>query len=180
MKTSGAPSSRPSAIRWPRAFVTTRPGPKRACAPAKIGHPLRVTLPVPRSLVASALSSLAAVALELLLLTLLVSVAHVHYLVAAALATAGYLIVHFVLSRFWAFRARAGCAVRQLARHAGVTAVGLGIVLALMRLCIDGIGLPYQAGWAVAGSVSFGLWTYPMSRFFTFRRHPPTPTPRLK
>jgi putative flippase GtrA len=107
-----------------------------------------VKIRFPRSFVAAALSSLAAVAVEFALLTLLVSVLHLHYLASAALVTVAYVAINFTLNRRWAFRAGHAPAAGQLARHVGVTAVGLGNALMLMRLSVGDIGLPYQLGWA--------------------------------
>lgn len=129
----------------------------------------RIRIRFPASLVRCAASSLAAVALEFILLTFFVSVLRMHYLVAAIASTAVYLLVTFLLNRRWAFSASGAPAGRQLARHLGVSGVGLGLALVQMRFFIHTVGLPYQLGWAAAGCVNFGAWTWPMSRFFTYR-----------
>lgn len=123
------------------------------------------------ALVRCAATSLAAVAVEFVLLTFFVSVLHMHYLTAAIVSTAVYLLVTFILNRRWAFAMRGPRreAALQLARHLGVAGIGLGLALVQMRFFIHTIGMPYQLGWAAAGCVNFGAWTWPMSRFFTFR-----------
>ena len=127
---------------------------------------------IPSSLLRCAASSLASVALEFVLLTICVSVFHMHYLSGAIVATCAYLCINFVINRLWAFRAAAVASVsnvrKQLARHIGVAAVGAGLGIALLRFFVHTIGLPYQLGWMASGCIGFGTWTYPMSRLFTF------------
>lgn len=129
---------------------------------------------IPPAFVRCAASSLAAVAIEFVLLTFFVSVLHMHYLVAAIASTGVYLAVNFLLNRRWAFSGHGGPAFKQFARHLGVAGVGLGLALVMMRFFIHTIGMPYQLGWAAAGCVNFGTWTWPMNRFFTFRAARPT------
>lgn len=114
-------------------------------------------------------SSLAAVAVEFVLLTALVSLLHVHYTVGALIAGVTGCALCFVINRRWAFSARHGCAWRQLFRHAIVVGGGIALGMALMCLAVRGLGLPYQVSWLLGGSVVFVAWTFPMQRWFTFR-----------
>jgi putative flippase GtrA len=118
-----------------------------------------------------------AVALELLVLTLLVSGLHVHYLIGSIVATGAYLLANFALNRAWAFRrAAAGAPVRgQLARHVFVALVGSAGIALLLWLFVGKLGLPYLLGWLLAGALAFVAWTYPMSRAFSFRERPAEP-----
>jgi putative flippase GtrA len=122
-----------------------------------------------KTLLRCAGSSLAAVAVEFLLLTALVSLLHVHYLVGALIAGASGCALCFVINRRWAFGAGAGCAWRQLFRHVVVVGGGMGLGMVLMWLAVRGFGLPYQVSWLLGGSVVFLAWTFPMQRWFTFR-----------
>lgn len=125
-----------------------------------------------KMLVRCAGSSLAAVALEFVILSLLVSICHVNYLVGSVIASVAGLVVCFVANRQWAFKAGAGAVLPQLVRHGFVVGGGLGLGLILMWLQVHGLGLPYQLSWLAAGSVVFFAWTFPMQRWFTFRLAP--------
>jgi putative flippase GtrA len=114
-------------------------------------------------------SSIAGVAIEFGILTLLVSVLHLFYLLGAVLAGGIYCGVSFLLNRHWAFRAAGSPAWPQFARHAIVAAGGAVLGLPLLWLLVQRLGLPYQLAWAVGGALSFLLWTFPMQRFFTYR-----------
>jgi putative flippase GtrA len=120
------------------------------------------------TLLRCAASSFAGVAVEFTLLTILVSVLHVFYLLGAVAAGAVYFVINFLLNRRWTFRATAGSALPQFLRHAAVTAGGMGLGTAMLWLFVQGLGLPYQVGWAIAGTIAFFSWTYPMHRFFTY------------
>lgn len=117
----------------------------------------------------SGASSLAAVALEALLLTLLVSGLHVHYLVASVLATLTYFAVSFVLHRSWTFRGVKGQLRGQLGRYALVALIGSVLGLGLISLLVGAARLPYLVGWSAAGLMVFVGWTHPMNRRFAFR-----------
>lgn len=114
-------------------------------------------------------SSLAGVAIEFALLSLLVSGLHVFYLAAALIAGVAGFFMSFVLNRRWAFHARHGSAPRQLVRHAVVVGGGIALGLALMWILVSWLGLPYQLGWLGGGAVVFLTWTFPMQRWFTYR-----------
>lgn len=121
------------------------------------------------SLLRCAGSSLVGFAIELALLTLLVSGLHVNYLIAAAFAGLAYLAINFVLNRRWAFRATRGRALFQLARHAFVVGGGMAFGLPLLWLFVSRFHLPYAIGWTLAGGFVFLSWTFPMHRAFTYR-----------
>lgn len=122
-----------------------------------------------KMLVRCAGSSLAAVALEFVILSLLVSLGHVNYLLGSLIASVAGLVVCFFANRQWAFEASTGAIVPQLVRHAFVVGGGLLLGLLLMWLQVHSLGLPYQFSWLAAGSVVFFAWTFPMQRWFTFR-----------
>jgi putative flippase GtrA len=117
----------------------------------------------------SSASSLAAVALEALLLTLLVSGLHIHYLVASAIGTLAYFAASFTLHRIWTFRGAKGQIRWQLARYALVAGIGSGLGIGLIALLVGKAQLPYLVGWAMAGLMVFTGWTHPMNRRFAFR-----------
>ncbi len=121
-----------------------------------------------KMLVRCAGSSLAAVAIEFVILSLLVSLCHVNYLAGSILASVAGLVVCFIANRQWAFQA-GGAVWPQLVRHGFVVGGGLGLGLFLMWLQVHSLGLPYQVSWLAAGSVVFFSWTFPMQRWFTFR-----------
>lgn len=125
-------------------------------------------LPVIKTLVRCAGSSVAAVTLEFFLLLLLVSRLHMFYIAAALLAGACGFVVSFLLNRTWAFEARAGCPKRQLVKHGVVVGGGLALGTALMWLLVTGLHLPYPVGWLGGGAIVFLCWTFPMQRFFTY------------
>jgi putative flippase GtrA len=112
-------------------------------------------------------SSLATVTLEFGLLSLLVWL-HVPYIVAGIVAGVAGFFISFVLNRSWAFAAGDGPPVRQLVRHGVVIGAGIGIGNFLMWLQVAFLGLPYQLGWMVGGSIVFMMWTFPMQRWFTY------------
>ena len=114
-------------------------------------------------------SSLAAVAVEFVLLSALVSLFHLHYLAASFVASTAGLVIAFWVNRQWAFRAGAGAAGPQLLRHGFVVTGGIGLGLVLMWLQVHGLGLPYQVSWLLGGAIVFFAWTFPMQRWFTFR-----------
>ncbi len=122
-----------------------------------------------KTLLRCAGSSLTSVAVEFALLTTLVSLLHVQYLFGALIAGASGCVLCFVINRRWAFRVRHGSAWRQLFRHGVVVGGGIGLGMLLMWLAVRALGLPYQVGWLLGGSVVFLTWTFPMQRWFTFR-----------
>jgi putative flippase GtrA len=126
----------------------------------------------PGTLVRCGASSLVAVGLEFLLLSILVSGLRMRAVPASAIAAGAYLAANFVLNRRWAFRGHGGRIEGQLARHLGVAGVGSGLVIVLLWILVDVARMPYPIGWAVAGLLAFVGWTYPMNRFFTFRARP--------
>lgn len=129
----------------------------------------RSILPRFKTFARSSASSLAAVALEALLLTLLVSGLHLHYLVASALGALAYFAASFVLHRRWTFRCAKGQVRGQLVRYAVVALVGSALGLGMISLLVGAARLPYLIGWSTAGLVVFTGWTHPMNRRFAFR-----------
>jgi putative flippase GtrA len=125
-----------------------------------------------KTLLRCAGSSIAAVAVEFGLLTLLVSVLHVFYMVGAAISALLYLLVSFLLNRRWAFRATDGARWPQLARHTFVAFGGMALSMPMLWLLVGGAKLPYQPAWLLGGTISFFCWTWPMQRFFTYRVAP--------
>lgn len=116
--------------------------------------------------------SLAAVAVEFLLLTVLVSVLHVFYLAGALVAGAVGLLLAFGLNRSWAFADGRGRTWRQLLKHTMVVSGGIGLGTLLLWIAVHHLSLPYQLAWLASGSVVFFTWTFPMQRFFAFRAAP--------
>ena len=121
-----------------------------------------------KALLRCAGSSLAGVTLEFGLLSLLVTVLHLSYLAGTLMAGVAGFFVSFLLNRSWAFDGRRGSATRQICKHAAVVGGGLALGTLLMWLQVAHLGLPYQVGWLVGGSVVFFAWTFPMQRWFTF------------
>jgi putative flippase GtrA len=128
-----------------------------------------------KTLLRCAASSLAGVTLEFGLLSLLVTVLHLSYVAGTLLAGLAGFFVSFLLNRTWAFHARRGSASRQILKQVAVAAGGLGLGTLLMWLQVAHLGLPYQVGWLVGGSVVFFAWTFPMQRWFTFATAPSVP-----
>jgi putative flippase GtrA len=120
-----------------------------------------------KTLLRCAGSSLATVTVEFGLLSLLVRL-EVPYVAAGILAGVIGFFISFVLNRSWAFSAGDGAPVRQMVRHGVVVAGGIGIGNFLMWLQVAFLGLPYQLGWIVGGSLVFLMWTFPMQRWFTY------------
>jgi putative flippase GtrA len=125
-----------------------------------------------KSLVRCAGSSLAAVAVEFMLLTVLVSLCHVSYLAGALLAGVVGLLLAFLMNRSWAFADGRGRPARQLFKHTVVVAGGLGLGTLLLWIAVRHLSVPYQIGWLLSGTIVFFSWTFPMQRFFTFRSAP--------
>jgi len=117
-------------------------------------------------------SSLAAVAVEFVLLTVLVSLLHVFYLAGALVAGAVGLLLAFLLNRSWAFSGGRGRPWRQLFKHTLVVTGGIGLGMLLLWIAVHQLSLPYQLGWLASGSIVFFVWTFPMQRFFAFRAAP--------
>lgn len=115
-------------------------------------------------------SSLAAVAVEFGLLSLLVSLFHVYYLAGALIAGSVGLVIAFLLNRRWAFandRDRAA-AWRHFVKHVVVVGGGIALGTLLLWLGVSRLSLPYQVGWIASGTIVFFAWTFPMQRYFTF------------
>jgi putative flippase GtrA len=126
-----------------------------------------------KSMVRCAGSSLAAVAVEFGLLTLLVSLFHVFYLAGALIAGAVGLLLAFLLNRAWAFTdGRGRRPWLQLVKHSVVVCGGIGLGTMLLWVAVRHLSLPYQVAWLASGSIVFFTWTFPMQRFFTFRAAP--------
>jgi putative flippase GtrA len=126
-----------------------------------------------KTMVRCAGSSLAAVAVEFGLLSLLVSLFHIFYLAGALIAGVAGLVIAFVLNRRWAFADGSGaCAGRQLVKHVFVVAGGIALGMVLLWLGVSRLSLPYQLGWMASGTIVFFAWTFPMQRFFTFNVAP--------
>src|SRR4051794_38899521 len=126
------------------------------------------------TLLRCAASSLAAVAVEFGLLSVLVSLLHVFYLAGAIIAGAVGLLLAFGLNRRWVFGESGRFAWRQLAKHALVVAIGIALGTSLLWLGVSQLSVPYQLGWLASGTIVFFGWTFPMQRFFTFRARPAT------
>lgn len=117
-------------------------------------------------------ASLAAVGVEFVLLTVLVSLFHVFYLAGALLAGAVGLGVAFLLNRSWAFADGRGRTWGQLVKHTLVVAGGIALGTLLLWVSVRHLSLPYQLAWLASGSIVFFTWTFPMQRLFTFRVAP--------
>jgi putative flippase GtrA len=125
-----------------------------------------------KSLVRCAGSSLAAVAVEFALLSVLVSLFHIFYLAGALIAGVVGLLLAFLINRSWAFTDGCGRPAGQLLKHTIVVAGGIGLGMLLLWVAVHHLRAPYQVGWLMSGSVVFFAWTFPMQRFFTFRAAP--------
>ena len=101
-------------------------------------------------------SSLAAVAVEFGLLSLLVSLFHVFYLAGALIAGAVSLVIAFVLNRRWAFAdGRDDAASDRFVKHVVVVGGGIALATVLLWLGVSRLSLPYQVGWIASGTIVF-------------------------
>ena len=125
-----------------------------------------------KSVVRCAGSSLAAVAVEFGLLSLLVSLFHVFYLAGMIIAGVVGLVVAFLINRSWAFSDGRGRPWLQFAKHTLVVGGGIALGTLLLWVAVQHLSLPYQLGWLASGSIVFFTWTFPMQRFFAFRAAP--------
>jgi putative flippase GtrA len=125
-----------------------------------------------KSLFRCAGASLAAVAVEFALLTVLVSLFHVFYVAGALISGAVGLLLAFLLNRSWALADGRGRTWLQLIKHTLVVAGGIGLGTLLLWIAVHHLSVPYQVGWLASGSIVFFAWTFPMQRFFAFRAAP--------
>lgn len=90
-----------------------------------------------------------------------------HPAVATALGCAAGALVSFTLSRVWAFEAKGGPVVSQVARYAfgsvSTLALNAGGVVLMTEL-----GLPFLTAWLFTRAVVFATWSYPVQRDFVF------------
>lgn len=139
-----------------------------------LGPSRSLWIQVPRALVVSVLAALLDVALLALLVELLgwrpLSAATVSYLAGG--------VVQYVLSRSWVFYAQAA---RHLLLHflafQLLSLVGLGITWALLWVSVEGFGINYLIGKALALCLAFG-WNFGSRRGWLFRpksSRPPQP-----
>jgi putative flippase GtrA len=150
-----------SLFRWRSAGRRTSFAGVTPSRPARLLH-------ATRTLARAAGSSLAAVAVEVGLLTVLVTFLHVAYLIGSVIAGVVYLVVNFVLNRRWAFRNRAPVGP-QLLRHGVVSGGGTMLGLPLLRVFVDGAHMPLAIAWTISAAIAFLAWTFPMHRLFTYR-----------
>src|SRR5690348_9614768 len=108
-------------------------------------------VPLVKTMARCAGSSVAGVAVEFGVLTLLVEALHLYYLVGAVLAGLFYCTLSFLLNRYWAFRATHAPAWPQLARHGLVAGGGMLLGTPLLWLLVGRVGMPYQVAWATGG-----------------------------
>lgn len=124
----------------------------------------------------SALSNVAATALDFALATLLVHVALAQPAFATAAGCALGAVTSFALSRHWAFDAGAGGAAAQAGRYAAVSLVTMALNaggVALLSL----LQLPFVVAWVLARAVIFAAWSYPLQRDFVFAESRPEESP---
>jgi putative flippase GtrA len=101
------------------------------------------------------------------LVAFLVAERSLHYLVAFVLAFVLAATSNFVWNRVWTFRVKHGVPHQQYARFLTVSAVALGLDLAVLYGLVEGAGMPKVSAAAiailVATPVSFlgnKLWTF--------------------
>jgi phosphatidylglycerophosphate synthase/putative flippase GtrA len=115
----------------------------------------------------SALSNGLATALDGALASALYYWSSKHPAVATALGCVAGALVSFTLSRVWAFEAKGGPVLAQLARYAfgsvSTLALNAGGVVLMTEL-----GVPFFVAWLITRVVVFATWSYPVQRDFVF------------
>lgn len=102
--------------------------------------------------------SVAALALDVGLLTLLASVVHINYLAASAIGYCAGAVLHYILSVRFVFGARRLTDTRvEFVIFSLIGVVGLIATQIILKLSVDGLGLNYLVGKVGAVGVSFVL-----------------------
>lgn len=124
-------------------------------------------LEVRRFIRANASTSLAT-GIEWILVSVLVG-SHVSYLIAAAFGSLVGAVMDFSLKRQWAFIRRGTGSLRaESARYVAVSAISLGLNLAVAYLLVHMLHVMAVPGVIAASIVVGALWNYPTHRLFVF------------
>ncbi len=115
----------------------------------------------------TALSGLAATAVDVATLIALVEGFGVGVGVAAFLAATAGAIAQFALAKCWAFRDRTPVQVRQVGAYA-LVALGNALFVASAVHLLAGLGAPYLIAKSVAAFVVFVSWSYPAQKRIVF------------
>lgn len=117
----------------------------------------------------SSVTAVIATALDFITLTSLVQLAGVDYRVATFVGTVVGAIANFWINRQWSFEAHDGRVEWQFARFIPVQ-VGSSVLHTLGVWALTAAGMIYIASKVVVATLAFVVWTYPMNRWFVFRR----------
>jgi putative flippase GtrA len=115
----------------------------------------------------TALSGLAATAVDLATLITLVEGFGMGVGAAAFLAATCGAIAQFALAKCWAFRDRSPVRARQVSAYA-LVALGNALFVASAVHLVSGLGAPYLIAKAVAAFVVFVSWSYPAQKRLVF------------
>jgi putative flippase GtrA len=121
----------------------------------------------------SSVTAVIATALDFLTLMGLVQLAGVDYRIATFVGTVVGAIANFWINRQWSFEAQDGRVEWQFARFIPVQ-VGSSVLHTLGVWALTAAGMVYIASKVVVATLAFLVWTYPMNRWFVFRRAKPS------
>lgn len=117
-------------------------------------------------------ASLVALAVDYCLLVLLTEVAHLHYLLSAAIGFTAGLVVTYVLSVSLIFKERRYGRGVELSGFVVIGLVGLGLNEVLLKVMVEGLGVYYAWAKIPAAGISF-LFNFVARRLILFTAAPP-------
>ena len=132
-----------------------------------------------REAVGAGLSSIAAGAVDLVVLVVLVE-RGVSVAVAAFIAATIGAVVNFVCSKYFAFHDRTPLALGQALRFAAVELAGALFIALSIELFAVGLGVPYVLSKLLCSTLVFGAWGYPAQRYLVFRTPGPERASRFE
>jgi putative flippase GtrA len=121
-----------------------------------------------RRLLRTAMSGIAATAVDMTAMVLLVELARCPIGAAAFLSACAGALVNFTINKYWAFRCPAPVEPRQLLVFALVALGTSTCVAMLVSGLTHGVGIPYLASKIVAAILVFLTWTYPAQSRLVF------------
>lgn len=115
-------------------------------------------------------TSLITTALDFLVLTGLVELAHVHYLTATVAGTLVGASSNFLINRHWSFDDHKGMMHWQIVRFVPVQAGSSGLQALFMWLLVGEAHVQYMIAKTIVAVTVYLMWNYPMNRYFVFPR----------
>ena len=168
--TPSAGSADASAEGRPQAASGPGAGPARPIEPVGDGRGQRLSRPRLREWLRHHASSLAATAVDFLVMIACVQFGRVNPVAGTVAGATAGAVTNFLLGRHWTYRRGDEAVAGQAARYALVSGASLGLNALGEHLLANVLGIQYILARVLTAFAVSNLWNYPLQKLFVFRR----------